>query len=470
MPIPVTVTDVLPRRLLGGLGDHRSRHVHGRAGAYRRHRDVRPGPAGRPVRRRRRRDRTGHDRGHRPGHVAPGEYPNVATADAPSSPPTSSPPAPVTVEGLANVSVTKSFPSGLRLGDHTRHDGDLPHPGRQRRPVRRQRRRRHRRPPTGFPPGTFTPTAWRVVSVTPPGPTPVCDLAPSTCDLGDLPPGTTVELELDVARRRQLASIRTSAVTNTATSLRRPTIPTPPTTPARSPRRLSRRPICRSARSPPRRTADRRSTRRDRVAASTVVPHRDRQLRSIGRHRRHVHRHAAARRDVRAHLRLRDRTSTYAVPRLHRHRRAGNRPDRLVPHLPPVRPPGLRRHILRDGGHRRPDDAGRHGAGEQHHGQSDVEDGNPGNNTSTALVPVRAEVNLSRREAGGRDGRQRDFVPDSADRPRPGARTRSACPRPPRELRCQSSPTMARRRPPTCSSSTPSPSTPTTSPSATATS
>jgi uncharacterized repeat protein (TIGR01451 family) len=47
-----------------------------------------------------------------PADVPPGTYPNVATADAPSAPPTSSPPAPVTVEGLANVSIVKSFPEG----------------------------------------------------------------------------------------------------------------------------------------------------------------------------------------------------------------------------------------------------------------------------------------------------------------------------------------------------------------------
>ena len=76
-------------------------------------------------------------------------------------------------------------------------------------------------------PAGLTATAWRVESVTPPGPTPACVDGTATCDLGDLPPArpwsssstcsSTASLEIDPA----------VGVANTADRRRRtPTIPT----------------------------------------------------------------------------------------------------------------------------------------------------------------------------------------------------------------------------------------------------
>ena len=66
-------------------------------------------------------------------------------------------------------------------------------------------------------PDGLTATAWRVESVTPPGPTPACVVATATCALGDLPPGTTVELELDVLVDADLVIDPAVGVANTAT-------------------------------------------------------------------------------------------------------------------------------------------------------------------------------------------------------------------------------------------------------------
>ncbi len=57
--------------------------------------------------------------------------------------------------------------------------------------------------------------------MTPPGPSPVCDLGTLTCDLGDLPSGATVELLLDVAVAGDLdpgASVSNTATVATQTS------------------------------------------------------------------------------------------------------------------------------------------------------------------------------------------------------------------------------------------------------------
>ena len=153
--------------------------------------------------------------------VAAGSYPNVATADAPSSQPSTSPAVPVVVESLANVSVAKSFPQGsnsvIDPGTTETYRIRVVNDG----PSAASDVVVSDVLPAGFPPGTFTPTAWRVVAVTPPGPTPTCDLGALTCDLGDLPPDTTIELELDVGVAGTLDPDAT--VTNTATV----TTPTP---------------------------------------------------------------------------------------------------------------------------------------------------------------------------------------------------------------------------------------------------
>jgi large repetitive protein len=150
-----------------------------------------------------------------PADVAPDDYSNVAAAVAPSALPTTSPPAPVTVESRANVSVAKSFPQGsdaeITPGTTETYRIRVVNDG----PSVARDVVLEDLLPTGFPAGTFAPAAWRVVSVAPPGPTPTCVLGTLTCDLGDVPPGTTVELELDVAVAGSLDP--DAAVTNTAT-------------------------------------------------------------------------------------------------------------------------------------------------------------------------------------------------------------------------------------------------------------
>ena len=144
-------------------------------GADRRHRDVRPRPVDRPVRRRTRR----HGHGSRSWPTVPAD--RARPARTPTRPRRrhrrrrrpASPPAPVTVSRPGQRLDRQVVPPGtLRPGDHTRHHRDVPHPGRQRRPVGRDDvvvTDRCRAGLTGL-----TPTAWRVDSVTPPGPTPAC--------------------------------------------------------------------------------------------------------------------------------------------------------------------------------------------------------------------------------------------------------------------------------------------------------
>ena len=244
----VSLSDVLPAGfvVLSATTDRGTCDI--ALGAERRHRDVRHRAPARPVRRQRRRPGPDHDRRPVPAGVAPGTYPNVATASAPSAPPATSPAAPVTVEGLANVSIVKSFPEGS--------DPDIT-------------------------PGTTETYRIRVVND---GPSVASDVVvtddlpdgadadgvagrlgdaarpdtrfassrPSTCTLGDLPPGTTVELELDVFVDPDLVIDPAVGVDQHGGSHvddRRPQ--RWPTTPARSPPPAAPRPTCRSARSPP---------------------------------------------------------------------------------------------------------------------------------------------------------------------------------------------------------------------------
>ncbi len=129
-----------------------------------------------------------------PPGVEPGTYANTATADAPGTSPVESDPASVTVEGRADLSVVKSFPEGspdaiLTPGTTETYRIRVTNQG----PSTAADVSVADTLPTGL-----TASDVRVISVTPAGPTPDCDTDDATCDLGDLPPGTVVELELDV--------------------------------------------------------------------------------------------------------------------------------------------------------------------------------------------------------------------------------------------------------------------------------
>ena len=107
-----------------------------------------------------------------------------------------------------------------------------------------------------------------------------------------------------------------------------------------------------------------------------------------------------------------------------------------------LRLPGVRRHLLRHRVRGRPDRARRDRAGEHGDGRR------PTPTTATrattpprALVPVRAEVNLRGREAGGRDGRQRQLRCDPAGAVARGRRSARRPARPRRQLRRRRSPT-----------------------------
>ena len=120
-----------------------------------------------------------------PAAVRPGTYPNTATAQAPGAAPVASNGAPVTVSGLADVSVIKSFPPGTVDTNIT--------PGQPKtyriRVVNDGPSVAVNAAVTDALPAGLTPTAWRVGSVTPAGgSSPVCDVGAVTCDLGDLPP------------------------------------------------------------------------------------------------------------------------------------------------------------------------------------------------------------------------------------------------------------------------------------------
>ncbi len=150
-----------------------------------------------------------------PADVAPGTYDNTATVEAPSAPIITSGSAPVTVQGLADLLVVKSFPTGTT-------DPDLV-PGQ---PKTYRIRVTNTGPsvaantivddalPVGLTPTGTTP--FRVVSITPDPGGPGLACGPTTCNLGDLPPNTTVELELDVLVGSGLV-IPADGVTNTAT-------------------------------------------------------------------------------------------------------------------------------------------------------------------------------------------------------------------------------------------------------------
>ena len=148
-----------------------------------------------------------------PAGVATGEYANVATATAPSAPPATSPSAPVTVEARANLSIIKSFPADTTDVEIT--------PGE---PKTYRIRVINDGPSVAADvtvadelPDGLTATEWRVVSVTPPGPDPFCSPVTASCALGDVPPGTTVELELDVLVDDDLVIDPAVGVANTAT-------------------------------------------------------------------------------------------------------------------------------------------------------------------------------------------------------------------------------------------------------------
>ncbi len=157
-----------------------------------------------------------------PAGVAGGTFANTATVQTPGSPPVASNDAPVEVTSLANVSVVKAFPQGA--------DSQIT-PG----TTETYRIRVVNDGPsvavhtvvTDALPAGLTPTAWRVVSVTPPGPAPACTVATVTCDLGDLAPATTVELELDVLVDSSLVINPAVGVTNTATVSTASTDPSP---------------------------------------------------------------------------------------------------------------------------------------------------------------------------------------------------------------------------------------------------
>ncbi len=155
--------------------------------------------------------------------VAPGTYPNTATATTAGVPPVASDPAPVTVVARADVTVTKSFPEGTT-------DTEIV-PGQS----KTYRVRVTNDGPsvaedvtvTDVLPDGLTATAFRVVSIAPPtGGTPTCGTAPATCDLGSLPPGTVVELEIDVAIAPDLV-IPPEGVPNTARVTTSTTDPSP---------------------------------------------------------------------------------------------------------------------------------------------------------------------------------------------------------------------------------------------------
>lgn len=123
-----------------------------------------------------------------PADTAAGTYTNTATAQAPGSPPADSDPVAVEVTAQADLSIVKSFPEG---SDSSITPGE---------PVTYRIRVANNGPSvatnvdvTDLLPAGLTASAWRSDSAGA-----VCDVVTVTCDLGDLPPGTTVELELDV--------------------------------------------------------------------------------------------------------------------------------------------------------------------------------------------------------------------------------------------------------------------------------
>ncbi len=149
-----------------------------------------------------------------PAAVPAGTYGNTAAVQAPGAPPVASNDAPVAVTAVANVSVIKAFPQAAPDVEIT--------PG--------QTETYRIRVVDGGPsvatdtvvadtlPAGLTPTAWRA-TVTPAGAsTPSCDVATVKCELGDLPPGTTVELELDVFVDPGLVIDPAVGVANTVTA------------------------------------------------------------------------------------------------------------------------------------------------------------------------------------------------------------------------------------------------------------
>ena len=195
-PIPSPSATSCPARLRGRVGHHRPRHLHRDAGARPATRVVRLGRLTAPFARRA--WRTGPDHDHRPGpgrRAGRAPTPTSATAQAPGA-----------AAGQPRTARPSPCRSRQRLGHQVVPARDRPdttsHPASPRptgsgssttgRRSRATRRHRHA-------PGRADGDArGGSASVTPPGSRPAATSAPSACDLGDLPPGTTVELELDV--------------------------------------------------------------------------------------------------------------------------------------------------------------------------------------------------------------------------------------------------------------------------------
>ena len=365
-----------------------------------------------------------------PATVAPGDYPNVGNGVGAVGAADQQPVGTRHRRGPGQRLDHQGVPPGRsRRGDHTRHHRDVPHPGGQRRavggettssstdtlPAGLTRRR-----------GGWSPSRRQVRHRR-------ASSAPRRAHLGDLPPGTTVELELDVFVDASLVIDPAVGVTNTATV---------PSDDGRSQRRRqhehvhrvgrARRPTCRSA-SSRRRRADRSyPATRSPVAGSPTRRTSSRSSTSVRPTQPNVvlDRRAPARRDVRARLRPVDPDSaspydfctgdgadpetvtctlapTFDLPAERRHRSLGIEFT--------VDPTSRTARCSRTRRRSRPT----------------TEDGNPGNNTSTAQVTVRAEVNLVVEKLVVEMDANGDFV---ADPPiplpagaRPPRRARPAC-------------------------------------------
>ena len=196
--------------------------------------------AARPVRRRRRRTARITIVARVPAGVAPGTYPNVATAAAPSAPPTTSPPAPVDRRGPRQRVGRQVVPRRARTRRSHRE---------RRRPIASASSTTARRsPPTsssptsshGVPAGHVH--ADRVAGRLGDAARPDTGVRPGAVDVRPRRPAAGHDRRAGARRRRrrQLASIPMSAVDEHGRRRpRRPTIRTPATTPARSPSRLT---------------------------------------------------------------------------------------------------------------------------------------------------------------------------------------------------------------------------------------
>lgn len=151
-----------------------------------------------------------------PADVAAGTYDNIASAQVPGSPPTNSNQVDVDVAAQADLSIVKSFPAGA--------DPDIT-PG----ATEAYRVRVVNDGPavardvvvTDSLPAGLTAVAWTA------DPPVVCDVPSVSCTLDELAPGATVELELDVAVDAGLVIDPAVGVTNSATVAGTTTDPNP---------------------------------------------------------------------------------------------------------------------------------------------------------------------------------------------------------------------------------------------------